>query len=200
MNAVPKLILLSAVLALTGCGKNNQSGKSNSGIYNSSYCVSYGPNGQCSQYQNYSVSNFNSPYSFGGVSLNQVQMENPCILSGGGYYGQSTFNRQVVTTPVNIGTVVTQGDMYVGVTSFGDVAAIVGNGTATPTFVAYLCPRPISGQGTLYPQIKIGAYTDCAVKYITAANMVFPDGTQANFRALSPGGTSLKTKFSFCAR
>jgi hypothetical protein len=198
MKVISKLIILAAAVAITGCGKDNQSGRSGSGVYNSSYCVSQGPNGQCSQYQNYSVSNINSPYSFNGVSLNQVQMENPCILSGGGYYGQSTFNRQLVTTRVNIGTIVTRGDMYVGVTSFGDVAAVIGDGTPNPTFVAYLCPRPISGQGTLAPQITIGAYTNCAVKYITAANIYFPDSTQANFRAPSPGGSSARTKFSFC--
>jgi hypothetical protein len=78
------------------------------------------------------------------------------------------------------------------------LAAIIGDGTASPTFVAYLCPRPVSGQGTLYPQISIGAYTNCSVKYITKANMVFPDGSQANFRAPSPGGSSAGRKFSFC--
>jgi len=206
MKSISKLLILAAVVALTGCGKDNQSGKSGSGVYNSQYCVSYSPTGQCAQYQNYTIGNYNSPYSFNGVSLNQVQMENPCILSNYGsmynsYPGnwmQPSMQRQLVSTRVNIGTVVTRGDMYVGVTSFGDVAAIIGDGTPTPTFVAYLCPRPVSGQGTLYPQITIGAYTNCAVKYITSANMVFPDGTQANFRAPSPGGSSAKTKFSFC--
>ena len=202
MKALNHLVLIGLALSLSGCGKNNQSGRSGTGtgIYNSQYCVSHLPNGQCAQYQSYSVSNFNSPYSFGGVSLNQVQQENPCILSGNGFFGQSVFNRQVVSTPVNIGSIVPNGDMYVGVTSLGDVAAIIGNGTPTPTFVAYLCPRPVSGQGTLFPQITIGAYTNCVVKYITAANMVFPDGSQANFRAPSPGGSSLGQRFSFCSR
>ncbi len=206
MKSLSKILILSAVMALTGCGKNNQSGRSNSGIYNSQYCVSMGPNGQCAQYQNYSVGNYNSGYSFNGVSLNQVQMENPCILSNYGsmynqYPGnwmQPTMQRQLVQTRVNLGTIVTRGDTYVGVTSFGDVAAIIGDGTPSPMFVAYLCPRPVSGQGVLYPGISIGAYTNCAVKYITKANMVFPDGSQANFRALSPGGSSAGRRFSFC--
>lgn len=199
MKTLPKLLILSAVMALAGCGKDNTSGKSGSGVYNSSYCVSYAPNGQCSQYQQSQVGNFNSPYSYNGVSLNTVQAENPCILQGGGMnYGSMNMQRQVVTTRVNIGTVVTNGDMYVGVTSFGDVAAIIGDGTPNPTFVAYVCPRPVSGQGTLYPRITIGAYTNCAVKYITSANMVFPDGSQANFRAPSPGGSSAGRPFSFC--
>ena len=198
MKLLSSTLILSALLVLGGCGKNNESGRAGGGVYNSRYCVSYSPTGQCAQYQNYSINNFNSPYAFNGVSLNQVQQENPCILSGGGFYGQSVFNRQVVTTRVSLPTIVTRGDMYVGVTSFGDVAAIIGDGTNNPTFVAYLCPRPVSGQGTLFPRILLGAYTNCAVKYITAANMVFPDGTQANFRAPSPGGSSLRQKFSFC--
>jgi hypothetical protein len=199
MKLLSSTLILSSLLALFGCGKNNESGRAG-GVYSSRYCVTPGPNGQCLQYQNYSINNFNSPYSFGGVSLNQVQQENPCILSGAGYYGQSVFNRQVVTTRVSMPYIVTRGEMYVGVTSFGDVAAVIGDGSNNPTFVAYLCPRPVSGQGTLFPQILLGNATDCAVKYITAANMAFPDGTQANFRALSPGGSSLRQKFSFCQR
>ncbi len=139
-----------------------------------------------------------------GISLNQVQQENPCILQGG-YMGQGNMQRQVMQTQVQVQTnpnvpptIVPRGDMYVGVTSMGDVAAVIGNGTMTPTFVAYLCPRPVSGQGNLYPQILVGAATVCAFKYITAANIVFPDGSQANFRALSPGGSSARQKFSFC--
>ncbi len=205
MKALPKLLFFSAVLALAGCGKDNQSGRSTSGIYNSQYCVSYTPNGQCAQYQNYSIGNYNSPYSYQGIGLNQVQAENPCILGNfGSMYGQypsnwvqPQMNRQVISTRVNIGTVVPQGEVYVGVTSFGDVAAIVGDGSPSPTFVAYLCPRPISGQGTLMPQIKIGSYSSCRINPITAANMVFPDGTQANFR-WPQGGSSAGRKFSFC--
>ena len=162
-------------------------------VYTSSYCLNQGADGQCIQSQKYSVENYNSEYSFNGVSLNQVQMENPCILSYGqspGNWIQPNMQRQLVQTRVNLGTIVTRGDVYVGVTSFGDVAAIIGDGTHSPMLVAYLCPRPVSGQGILYPGISIGAYTNCAVKYITKANMFFPDGSQANFRALSPGGSS----------
>lgn len=189
MKSLPQLLILAGLMALTGCGKNNESGRSNT----NRTCVQYGMNGSCSAY----MSNINSNYSANGVSLNTVQAENPCIL-GNGFYGGGNLARTQVSVPVNIGTVVARGDMYVGVTSFGDVAAIVGNGTSNPLFVAYLCPRGTSGQGQLYPQITIGAYTQCAVKYITSANMVFPDGSQANFRALSPGGSSAGRRFSFC--
>lgn len=197
MKALPKLLILSAVLAMAGCGKNNESGKSGGGRYTSQYCVSYTPTGQCAQYQNYSINNINSGYSYNGVSLNQVQQENPCILSGGGW-GQSVYNRTQVTVQVNMGqNIIPSGQMHVGVTSFGDVAALIGNGTSNPTFVAYLCPRPVSGQGTLSPQILIGSYSSCRVNPITAANMYFNDGSQANFR-WPQGGSSLRQKFSFC--
>lgn len=197
MKALPTILIFSALLvAVTGCGKKNESGKSTNRS-----CVSYGTNGQCSAY----MSNVNSNYSMNGISLNQVQQENPCILSNG-YYGQSNnLQRQVMQTRVQVQTnpnvpptIVPRGDMYVGVTSMGDVAAVIGDGTANPLFVGYLCPRPVSGQGTLYPQILVGAATVCAFKYITAANIIFPDGTQANFRALSPGGSSNRQKFTFC--
>ena len=197
MKAIPNLLIFSAILmAIAGCGKGNESGK---GPTRS--CLQYGANGQCSAY----MTNVNSNYSQNGISLNQVQQENPCILQGG-YNGQGNMQRQVMQHQVQVQTgpgvpptIVPKGDMYVGVTSMGDVAAIVGNGTMNPTFIAYLCPRPVSGQGTLSYQILIGAATVCAFKYITAANIIFPDNSQANFRPLSPGGSSNNhQKFSFC--
>ncbi len=190
MKALPQLLFFASLLALAGCGKGNESGRNSNA---SRSCVAFGPNGQCSAYA--TINNINSNYSYGGVSLNTVQAENPCILSNS--WGQTNLNRQAISTRISMPTIVTNGDMYVGVTSYGDVAAIIGNGTNQPLFVAYLCPRAISGQGTLYPQITIGAYTNCAVKYITSANMAFPDGSQANFRA-PVYGSSRQVPFSFC--
>lgn len=190
MKALPQLVFFASLLVLAGCGKNNESGKNTN---TARICTAYGPNGVCNAFS--TINNIDSNYSYGGVSLNAVQAENPCILSN--TWGQTLLNRQAISTRITMPTIVTNGDMYVGVTSYGDVAAIIGNGTNQPLFVAYLCPRATSGQGTLYPQITIGAYTSCAVKYITAANMVFPDGSQANFRAPSYG-SSRQVKFSFC--
>jgi len=201
MKVMPKFLIFSAILAAAmGCGKNNESGKSNNG---GSYCAAYGANGQCSAY----VSNYNSQFpAVNGVNLNQVQQENPCVLSGGGYYGQAPMPRQVVQvqlrnayTDVNgQPTIVPNGDMYVGVTSFGDVAAVIGNGTLNPIFVAYLCPRPASWQAIPPQTVLLRGQTSCAVKLIQDADVIFPDNTQANFRPLSPGGSSAKQKFSFC--
>ena len=142
------------------------------------------------------VNNINSNYSMNGVSLNQVQQENPCI-SADGNADQANMQRQVIQTRIQVQTI-PRGDIHVGVTSMGDVAAVIGDGTTNPMLVVYLCPRPGSGPGILNPQILVGATTNCAFKYITAANVLFPDGSQANFRALSPGGSSNRQKFSFC--
>ena len=199
MKAFPTIIIFTALLvAVTGCGKKNESGKSGS-----NYCAAYGAGGQCSAY----VSNYNSAYPpVNGVSLNQVQLENPCILSGGNYYGQTTMPRQAVQVQLQSAfvevngqpTIVPNGDMYVGVTSFGDVAAVIGNGSPNPIFVAYLCPRPASGQAILPRTVLLKGQTSCAVKSIQDADIIFPDNTQANFRPLSPGGSSARQRFSFC--
>ena len=199
MKAFPTIIIFTALLAaVTGCGKKNESGRSGS-----NYCAAYGAGGQCSAY----VSNYNSAYPpVNGVSLNQVQQENPCILSGGNYYGQTTMPRQAVQVQLQSAfvevnaqpTIVPNGDMYVGVTSFGDVAAVIGNGSPNPIFVAYLCPRPASGQAILPRTVLLKGQTSCAVKSIQDADIIFPDNTQANFRPLSPGGSSARQRFSFC--
>ena len=194
MKVVPLFISLLAMLSLGGCGKGNESGRSNPFGSGFGTCVSHSANGQCSQYQ--STMPYSSPYAANGIGLVRVQQENPCIL--GGQWGQmGNLQRSMVQVRVNMPTVVAVNDIFVGVTSYGDVAAIVGNGTNQPLFVAYLCPRPVNGQGTLMPQILIGAYGNCQVKPMTAANMVFPDGTQANFR--SPQyGSSAGRPFTFC--
>lgn len=189
MKALPKLLIFSAILAaIAGCGKGNESGKTSN---RQGPCMAFGSNGQCSAY----MSGYNSTSA---VNPNQVLQENPCI-TGGQRQSTPPIQVQVQTNPNVQPTIVPQGDIYVGVTSYGDVAFVMGNGTNRPTFVAHLCQRPVSGQGNLYPQILVGAATQCAFKYITAANIVFPDGSQANFRALSPGGSSNNhQKFSFC--
>jgi hypothetical protein len=187
MKALPKVLIFTAILAaIAGCGKSNESGRS--GVQGP--CISYGSNNQCNGYASGYTANG------AGINPNQVLQENPCIMGGGRQVIQTQV--QVQTNPNVPPTIVPQGDLYVGVTSYGDVAFVMGNGSANPTFIAHLCQRPVSGQGMVMPQILVGAATVCAFKYITAANVRFPDGSQANFRALSPGGSSARQKFSFC--
>jgi hypothetical protein len=158
---------------LASCGNDNKSGKNN---------------------DPWSVMGTN-PYTgqqtpqFGQYQVGQVINENPCISGN-----QQRIQAQTQLT--NFPTVISPGDVYVGVTSFGDVGAIVGTGGA-PTFIAYICPRSMSmSQGQLMG-ISIGAYSECSFKAISAATLRFPDGTEARFRDMK-FGNSMGQKFSMC--
>lgn len=176
-------ILLLALVMLTACGKKNESGKSQN---------QWGFN----PYTGLSGTNPNSPYSYGGQTLNQVLQANPCISGFGGYNGYNNNQYQNQRLPiqvplVNFPGVISPGDVYVGVTSYGDVAVVTGGAPGSPPmFIGYMCPRSFAqgGQGQLM-DVKIGAYTQCIFKPITAAIVAFPGGASANFRMLD-GGTS----------
>lgn len=183
---------LLTLTLLIGCGKKNQSGKSSTSNWDFS-----NPYGMPANV-------FNSPYSYGGQSLNTVLAQNPCISGYGGMpgYTNQAYSGQRIQQSIplqNFPSTIAPNDIYVGVTSYGDVAAIVGSAPGQPpVFVAYLCPRSFAptGSGQL-TGITIGAYTKCLFKPITAATMAFPGGATANFRWLD-GGTSTRQRFSFC--
>jgi hypothetical protein len=187
------LFHLTLLTVLFACGKNNESGKNGS-------TWSYG-----NPYTNggYPIQTINSPYSYQGRSVNEVLQQNPCISGFSGMMGFSqpyAGQRIPIQIPLtSFPTVIPPGDMYVGVTSFGDVALVAGQAVGQPPlFVGYMCPRSFSpsGQGQLMG-IKIGAYSNCLFKPITAATIVFPGGGTAEFRWLD-GGSSMRTKFNFC--
>lgn len=193
MKSLGSIITFGALLVLVSCGKKNESGKSNN-RYSSQYCVQYSVGGQCAQWGTSTITNINSPYEVNNVvSLNQVQQQNPCVASG----AMGNMQRQQVSSVINMPTVITRGDIYIGVTSFGDVAAIIGNGTAQATFVAYLCPR-MASVAALPQGASIGVYSgSCRAKPIVAANVYFTDGSMANFR--DPRyGSSAGVPFSYC--
>ena len=126
---------------------------------------------------------------FGQYQVGQVINENPCVTG-------SQQRIQAQTQLANFPTVIPAGDVYVGVTSFGDVGAIVGTG-GVPTFIAYVCPRTMSfSQGQLMG-ITLGNYSNCAFKPISAATLRFGDGTEARFRMMDYGN-SMGQKFSMC--
>lgn len=187
------LLHLTLLTALFACGKNNESGKKSSWGYTNPYTSGYAP-----------ITNINSPYSYGGMSVNQVMQQNPCRSGFNGFpgYTNQTYAGQRIPIQVpltNFPTVIPPNDVYVGVTSFGDVAVLVGQAVnQPPLFVGYMCPRSFSpsGQGQLMG-IKIGSYSNCLFKPITASTVVFPGGGTAEFRWLD-GGNSMGTKFSFC--
>jgi hypothetical protein len=188
------LLQLTIILTVVACGKNNESGKKSS---NWDFANPYG--GQFPV-----VGNINSPYSYGGMSVNQVMQQNPCLSGWGGMPGynnqQYAGQRIPIQIPLtNFPTVIAPGDIYVGVTSFGDVAVVAGqNVNQPPLFVGYMCPRSFTptGQGQLMG-ITIGSYTNCLFKPITAATIVFPGGAEARFRWMD-GPTSTGQKFTFC--
>lgn len=189
MKTVGLCLIYSALfVALTGCGKDNKSGRSaNSWDYANPYSSGYGT----------PVANINSPYSYGGISVNQVMQENPCTSGYGGYGATQRIPIQVPMT--NFPTVIAPNDVYVGVTSYGDVGVMVGTAPGQPPmFVGYMCPRSFApnGQGQLLG-VKPGVSTQCLFKPIVAATVVFPGGASADFRMMDYG-SSAKQKFTFC--
>lgn len=185
------VIYLVLLAFLVGCGKDNESGKG-------------GAVPLPSVMNPFGVPVTNTPYAFQGVNLSQVMAQNPCISGYSQMTGMtgvpSTYNGHRVTIQVPLtgfNSVVPPGDIYVGVTSYGDVAAVVGQAVGQPPlFVAYLCPRSFAPQGQGQLQgVNIGAKSPtCLFKPITAATVVFPGGATADFRWLD-GGTSMRTPF-----
>lgn len=188
------ILHLALLTMLVACGKDNESGKpsSRSWGFGNPYTTGY--------------RNINSPYSYGGMSVNQVMQQNPCVGGFGGMPGYPGSQYQGQRIPIqipltNFPTVIPPNDIYVGVTSFGDVAVLVGQAlNQPPLFVGYMCPRSFSpsGQGQLMG-IKIGSYSNCLFKPMTAATVVFPGPVPATaeFRWMD-GGSSMRQKFSFC--
>lgn len=177
------MFYLLTLALLASCGKNNESGKSNPSCTVAGYCTS-----------NYGT--INSNYSYGGISVNQVIQSNPCTTAG-----MPTQNRVQIQVPVPLQTIMPTGDMYVGVTSSGDVGILVGQGSASALFVGYVCQRGNMYTQTAQPQIAdlaFGSYSQCSFKPITRATIMVPGMyTPLYFRWLD-GGSSLGQKFPFC--
>lgn len=175
------MFYLLALALLASCGKNNESGKSNNpSCAGLGYCSSqYGT--------------INSNYSYGGLSVNQVIQANPCTTAG-----TPTQNRIQIQIPVPLQTIMPTGDMYVGVTSSGDVGLLVGQGSSSAIFVGYVCQRGNMYTQTAQPIISdlaFGSYSQCTFKPITRATIQIPGMyTPLYFRWLD-GGSSLGQKF-----
>jgi len=166
------ILSLGLILLISSCGKNNESGKS--------IPFNFPPN------MNPLTS---TPYSYNGINVQQVLMQNPCINP---LANQQFNSRQTINVPLTgFRTQVAPGDIFVGVTSYGDVAVVAGQAPGQPPlFVGYLCPRSFTMGGTgQLMNVDIGANTRCFFKPITAATIMFPGGGRADFRWLD-GGTS----------
>lgn len=182
------LLLLSLVVS---CGKNNESGKSSSYSYNNPL---NNPYGYGNPYQG-AVPTYPSGYPIADAAQN----DNPC--AAGVYYSNQRIPIQTQMMGLNIAA----GDVYVGVTSYGDVAYVTGTGNRTAMLNAFLCPRAAnSGTGSITQPVLNTALQGCEVKGITAMDIRFPDGQVAKFRDPSFGVRSTfppyqKLKnFSFC--
>ena len=167
-----KLLLpLLALTLLASCGNDNKSGKS-SWSYSDPYL---GGISGVPSYGNYSVTTL----------LNSI----PCWASGSnttsGYHGRQQMQQQLT----GFDSVVPNGDIYVGATSYGDVGVLMGQGNNAPIFVAYLCPRSFTNfQGSVISNIRTATKTNCAFKPLTSASLVFPNNTgSADFRMLDFG-------------
>jgi hypothetical protein len=172
------LLMILFCLVLGACGKDNKSGKNNR-------YGNYGFN-QLGAYGGYNGTNI----AYNGFNLRQVVNENPCVN------GAPPQSRSVGAIQAPVNTVIAPGDVYVGVTSFGDVAAIGGTPQG-PVMQYFICPRQMQGQPQGLPSnISLFPYTNCGFKQMNAS-LRLADGSVANFRMMDYGN-SMGTKFSYC--
>jgi hypothetical protein len=170
MKSLGLCLLSIALLAfLTGCGKNNESGKK------SRYNVPIG-NPLYGPHQNLAL---------GNVPLEAVLQETLCLTTN-----MPTRNRHRVDIPLpGYPSAIPNGDVYVGVTTAGDVAALMGT-PQHPVFVAFLCERPLfaqAGQGQLY-DIATGTQSRCKFKPLARATIGVPGLPEPLFFRMLDGG------------
>ena len=177
---------------LVACGKDNKSGQSGG-------LTQWGINGL-------GVGQYGQVGTVSNQVVAAALAENVCLGGTNNIYGTGQFatGRFAVQFPVNM-TPFTAGDFYMGVTSYGDVAIVVGQGaTAQPLFIAYVCPRDgiAGGQGQLLANPTLLSYSpSCGVTVKPMnATMVLPTAFGQSGLAFrwADGGTSRGTKFSFC--
>jgi hypothetical protein len=181
MKALPTLLIFSALLvAVTGCGKKNESGRNN-GV-----CLQYNVNGQCSSFSS------NSYTSGNNVNLNGILSQIPCESQ----YGYGNVSRSQQNLQVQTATIAKRGQSYLGVTSMGDIAIVTGNGTTNAQMTVYICGGQMMGQVT--GPVLLGEYTtpSCPITTITAATL---GGMQPIFFRDPRFGRGMnRVPFSFC--
>lgn len=181
MKGFSTLLILFAVLALAGCGKENESGKSGSGT---GICLQYGVNGACSQYSAYTTG-----LQSGSININSIVAQIPCEFGGSRIQVTGTAYTSSFTTP---------GQAYLGVTSMGDIAIIQGAGSKTSQMVVFLCQSGVAqpAAGTFQVNATLGEFSSCAgLKTITSATL----SQTLRFRDPVYGRGTTGQPFSFCA-
>lgn len=138
--------IIIMALFVVGCGKNNTSGKNNDVGTVGNAGIGYGPGSLSHQLP--------------GDWMNIVAQENPCRMGG-----QRAQTQVQVTTNVNVGGI------YVGVSSFGDIAVIQNQGQA-PIMTMYICPRQgLTGQGHIIDAPITENSTHCPFGQITKVDV-----------------------------
>lgn len=202
------LVLVMGTM-LVACGKDNKSGRSGVNTQWGIDGLGIGTYGQVGAVSNTfaAAALAENPCKMGAFD-NSTQVINPSYYP---YQQQQAYSGQRfgVQFPINK-PAMPVGDFYLGVTSYGDVALIVGQGpSAQPLFVGYICPRNglAGSQGQVMPTIvtaTAGTYCSGSVKPITEATMVLPGNIPLAFR-WADGGVipnlnipQQRVKFSFC--
>lgn len=173
-------LTLALLTMVAACGKDNESGKNNNPYANSWQSNQYGV--------------INSPYSYANISINEVINRNPCTAMG--MPNQNRVQVQIPVPPLRVP--VAANDIYVGVTSVGDVGVLVGQGNNQPMFIGYLCARGVTypNQGTpMINDLDFGAKSMCAFKPITRATLMLPGMPVPIYFRWLDGGTSTRTSF-----
>ena len=166
------LLSLTMLIFLSACGKDNESGKK-SNSYSSPYF-----NGQYGSYTN-------TGYRYGNVSVDSVIAQTPCLTTG-----VPSQQRMKIQFPLTgYPSVVPANDIYVGVTTAGDVALLVGKGDNNPLFVAFMCQRSYAaGAAGQLMDIATGTSTRCAFKPLVRATMMIPGSSQPLYFRYLEGG------------
>jgi len=170
MKSLYHCLILSLLLAAIGCGKENESGKSG-GV-----CLQYGYNGQCNQYSN-PLGNWHN-YNLNAI-VNGIQSQCP--------YGRQQLS----------GTVISQGSdpnqLYLGVTSVGDILIVQGTGQQTSQYTLIICGGGMMNGGVNggmmnggQLQANLGAYATCG-RIKPAFASINVGGIQKNFRDAAGG-------------
>lgn len=163
--------LLLSLLALTflgACGKENKSGKK-----------------EWSYTDPYLGNVTNAP-----ANISALLQTIPCMTG----MGANTSRQQMQLPLEGFSTVIPSGQIHVGITSYGDVGVVYGQGGGTPTFIAYLCQRSFTNyQGSRLSNVRLGSYSNCNHKPLASATLVFPGSSMgipavtAEFRMLDFG-------------
>jgi hypothetical protein len=171
------MLTLTVLTMLVSCGKDNKSGGSS---YN------YGYNNGT-----YSPLTSGSGVAYGSFNLDYVLSQTYCTTTGAPNQNRMAVQFALTGYPTSLAA----GDIYVGVTTAGDVAVLIGQANTAPLFRAFICQRynVTNGQGQLM-DLAVGTATRCNVKPLVRATLYIPGLTQPlYFRQLDGGRLNYQT-------